>query len=97
MKMTPQRGWSNIFLCSAVIITLFLTANTMIQNLFGWVVTGAYTTEDTFEAIKFSLSGVIATGIMLALFLLTSLGKSIWTSLVCSRNTSVDVEEQNET
>lgn len=84
-----------MFLCTAVIITLFLTANTMIQNLFGWLVTGAHTTESTFEVVKFSLSGVIAVGTILALFLLTSLGKSVWTSLACdnsSENNNIDVE-----
>ena len=90
MKGTPQKGWSNVFLFTAVIIILFLTANTMTQNLFGWLVTNAHTTEATFEAVKFSLSGVIAVGTMFLLCLFTSLGKNIWKSLTCCRSISAN-------
>ncbi|XP_066912869.1 divalent metal cation transporter MntH-like [Clytia hemisphaerica] len=83
MASAPQKGWSNCFLTTAVIITLFLTANSMIQNLFGWTTTNGHILKSTFDTIKFSFSGVIAVAIMLCLFLCTSLGKNVCKSLNC--------------
>lgn len=58
-------------------VTLFLTCNTIIQNVFGWTVTDKHTTESTFEKIKFGIAGAISVVVMLALFTLTTLGSQV--------------------
>ena len=77
MRKSPQKGWTNCLLVLVVMVTLFLTCNTIMQNIFGWLVSDGHTTEGTFEIVKFSLSGVISLVAMTSLCLFTSLGKHL--------------------
>ena len=78
MEKSPQRPFMNVCLVVAVLITLFLTANTVIQNLFGWLVSNKHTTESVFEIAKLVSAGASSLIIMVLLFLLTGLGRSIF-------------------
>jgi len=82
MKQSPQKGWSNCFMVFVVMVTLFLTANTIVQNIFGWVVTDGHSSESTFEIVKFSVSGVVSLTVMTSLCVFTSLGEHLKNSFV---------------
>ena len=68
MAQSPQKGWSNVFLSLTVTITLFLAYNVVIQKVFG----------SSIEAyIKFSIAGGLALVTMIALSVVTSLGRDL--------------------
>ena len=68
MAQSPQKGWSNVFLSLTVTITLFLAYNVVIQKVFG----------SSIEAyVKFSIAGGLALVTMVALSVVTSLGRDL--------------------
>ena len=68
MAQSPQKGWSNVFLSLTVTITLFLAYNVVIQKVFG----------SSIEAyVKFSIAGGLALVTMIALSVVTSLGRDL--------------------
>ena len=68
MTQSPQKGLSNIFLSLTVTITLFLAYNVVIQKVFG----------SSIEAhIKFGIAGGLAFVTMIALSVVTSLGRDL--------------------
>ena len=68
MAQSSQKGWSNIFLSLTVTITLFLAYNVVIQKVFG----------SSIEAyVKFSIAGGLALVTMIALSVVTSLGRDL--------------------
>ena len=74
MTQSPQKGLSNIFLSLTVTITLFLAYNVVIQKVFG----------SSIEAcIKCGIAGGLAFVTMIALSVVTSLGRD----LLCSFRT----------
>ena len=54
----PTERMANCILIVCVIITLFLTASTIIQNAFGWTVTMQYTTISTLHLCNVIISGL---------------------------------------
>jgi len=78
MNSSPQRGWANCLLMFVVTVSLFLTCNTIIQNVFGWTITDS--SKSLFAYVKFSIAGVISICTITVLCLFTSLGKQIRTS-----------------
>ena len=68
MAQSPQKGWSNVFLSLTVTITLFLAYNVVIHKVFG----------SSIEAyVKFSIAGGLALVTMIALSVVTSLGRDL--------------------
>ena len=99
MEESPQKGWSNCILIVCVIITLFLTASTIIQNAFGWTVTMQYTTISTLQLCNFIISGLCSIFTMYMLLHLTDLGDNVRKSFLIffKREEAVNMELVNYT
>merc|ERR1719320_119503 len=82
MSSSPQQGWANCFLVTAVTITLFLASNVLVQKIFGTLISQVF--------IKLLISGVVAVVGMLLLCLTTSLGRELVTSFQCSGKNTKD-------
>ena len=74
LDLSPeQKGWSNVFLSLTVTITLFLAYNVVIQKAVG----------SSLEAyVKFSIAGGLAFVTMIALSVVTSLGRDLLRSFI---------------
>lgn len=79
---------------------MFLTCNTVVQNIFGWTVSKGYATIPVFQRWRFIISGITSVAIMLLLFFLTNLGlnvkRSFSNSSATPKRTSILGVTQNE-
>ena len=72
MKSSPQKSWANVFMFVSVSITVFLTANVLIQKIVGSLVVDV--------TVRLVTAAVTSIAVMATVTTRTSLAKDLWRS-----------------